>query len=69
MKLLTTLRVWLVDDIGWKIFSVLLAVAIWLTVHKILIASALPVENSGVSTLTYGSLPVVVVAAAEIMSR
>ena len=65
MKFLSTIRVWLTDDVGWKIFSVVLAVAIWLTVDRILKEPGASVMNSGGSTLTYGNLPVLVVAAAS----
>jgi YbbR domain-containing protein len=64
MNFFSNLRAWLVYDFGWKIFSILLAVAIWLTVHKVLLQTALPVVNTGGSTLTYGNLPVLVVATA-----
>ena len=55
------MRDWLTKDIGWKIFSVILALVIWLTVHKIREEPEASSE-SGVGN-TYGDLPVLVVSA------
>ena len=52
-----------IKDWGWKLFSLLLAAAIWLTVHRILQESIIPTAASGSSTLTYGNLPVMLVSA------
>jgi len=51
---------WLTKDIGWKIFSVFLALVIWLTVHRIY-------EEPGAATSrarenTYDDLPVLIVS-------
>ena len=55
---------WVTKDFWWKLFSVVLAVAIWLTVHKIREVPAGAATVSG-NTLTYGSVPVLVVSAAS----
>ena len=55
-----------IKDWGWKLFSLILAVVIWFTVHRILQESGTPGTNaSGVSTLTYGNLPVNLVSSAQ----
>jgi YbbR domain-containing protein len=63
------MRDWFIKDLGWKLFSVFLALAIWLTVHKILEESAPPpvivpsLPPSPVS-MTFTNLPVLIVSAA-----
>jgi YbbR domain-containing protein len=52
-----------IRDWGWKLFSLLLAVAIWFTVHRILDESTVTSTDGGTSTLTYGNLPVFIVSA------
>lgn len=51
-------------DFWWKLFSLVLAVVIWLTVYKIREEPVVPASVAGVP-LTYGSLPVLVVSAAS----
>ena len=52
-----------IKDFGWKLFSLLLAAFIWLTVHKIIEPSRATVEPASSMTLTYDNLRVLVVAA------
>jgi YbbR domain-containing protein len=56
------MRDWITKDFGWKLFSVFLAVAVWLTVHKI---RGEPVEQTApfVGNVTYGDLPIQIVSA------
>ena len=52
-----------IKDWGWKSFSLLLAAVIWLTVHNIIEPKSATGVHVG-STLTYGNLPVFIVASA-----
>lgn len=52
-----------IKDWGWKLFSLILAAGIWVTVHKIIEPKNNPATSTG-SILTYGNLPVFVVATA-----
>ncbi|HEX9046795.1 MAG TPA: CdaR family protein [Verrucomicrobiae bacterium] len=55
-------------DFGWKLFSSLLAVFIWFTVHK-LIEEPGPVSvSSNTSLVTYSNLPVYFIATATDIS-
>ena len=59
----------LFKDLGWKLLSLFLAVAIWLTVHKILTEVPVPIETgtdiaaTTFRTNIYSSQPVQVVSA------
>jgi len=63
MKIFSALRNWVVVDFGWKVFSLLLAAAIWLTVHRILTLPAGDAVASHATTFTYDNLPVLMVSA------
>ena len=58
------LRDWFIKDLGWKLFSVFLAVVVWLTVYKIRSESEPPGAAGGQGTLTFGNVPVLIVSAA-----
>ena len=59
------MRDWITKDFGWKLFSLFLAVAIWLTVHKIYEEpGAVPRLGVG-NTVTFGNLPVLIVSTAK----
>jgi YbbR domain-containing protein len=63
------MRDWLIKDFGWKLFSVFLALAIWLTVHKILDESVsppgvMPTLPPNTVAVTFTNLPVRGVSAA-----
>jgi len=59
------MRDWVTHDFGWKLFSLFLAVAIWLTVHKIYEEPKPAAKPVSGNTLTFGNLPVLVVSAAS----
>ncbi|MFZ1074345.1 MAG: CdaR family protein [Verrucomicrobiia bacterium] len=53
-----------IKDLGWKLFSVVLAVAIWLTVNQIRNESETPGATGDLGTLKFGNVPVLIVSAA-----
>ena len=57
------LRDLFIKDIGWKLFSLLLAAFIWLTVHRIITEPNSAVLPTG-GTVTIGTLPIFIVASA-----
>ena len=64
--MLMALRDWFIKDLGWKLFSIVLAVAIWLTVNKILGETGSSAEPAiGDKQTTYDDMPVLVVSAAS----
>jgi len=52
-------------DLGWKVFSLLLAAFIWYTVHKIIEEPKLTAVSLASSIMTYGEVPVAIVGAAD----
>jgi YbbR domain-containing protein len=56
---------WVTKDFGWKLFSLFLALAIWLTVHKIYEEPGAASGLAGATQITFGNLPVLVVSAAS----
>ena len=57
------MRDWVTTDLGWKLFSLFLAVSIWLTVHKIYEEPKAASGPAAGNTVTFGNLPVRVVSA------
>jgi len=58
------MRDWITKDFGWKLFSLFLAVAIWLTVHKIYEEPGNASSPAVASTVTFDNLPVLIVSTA-----
>jgi YbbR domain-containing protein len=59
------MRDWVTKDFSWKLFSLFLALAIWLTVHKIYEEPKTASRQAVGDTVTFGNLPVRVVSAAS----
>jgi len=55
----------LVKDLLWKLFSLCLALVIWLTVHRIYEEAQSPTVPLAGSTVTFENLPVLILSAAS----
>jgi len=58
------LRDWFIKDVGWKLSCLVLAIAIWLTVNKILGETGPSTAALAGDKLTYDDLPVLKVSTA-----
>jgi YbbR domain-containing protein len=58
------IRDWITKDFGWKLFSLFLAVSIWLTVHKMYEEPKHAAGTATDSTATFDNLPVLIVSTA-----
>jgi YbbR domain-containing protein len=59
------MRDWITKDFGWKLFSLFLALAIWLTVYKIYEEPKTASGPAVGDTVTFGNLPVLIVSTAS----
>jgi len=55
----------LVKDLPWKVFSLALALVLWLTVHRIYEEPQTPAVPLAASTVTFENLPVLIVSTAS----
>jgi YbbR domain-containing protein len=59
------LRDWITKDFGWKLFSLILAVAFWIAIHRNIgetPAAVIPFASVQTQTITFTNLPVHVVS-------
>jgi YbbR domain-containing protein len=62
------LRDLLIKDLGWKLFSVFLAIAIWFIANRILHESGATTDANTTTTLSYNALPVSLVSSSGNLS-
>jgi YbbR domain-containing protein len=56
-------REWITRDLTWKLFSLILAVALWITIHNLRETPEAVAPFATVTAMTYTNLPVLAVSA------